>query len=327
MANSESAEAMREAAQRFLDGLGDSRRTTATYPLGDDERLDWHYVPRTRNGLSLAAMDATQATAAYRLLATGLSLHGYAAATAVVALEDVLDGIEGGHRHRHRRDYSVTVFDAPHHTDAWGWRFEGHHVSINVTVVDGEVAGTPLFLGANPAEVTTPTGHPVTRPLGAEEDVALALLAALTDDERAAAQLAPDAPDDILTTNAPRLDDLDALLGDGGADAGLRLADLAGATAADAARGLIDLHLDRLPADVAGPWHERIGRTWGDVRFAVAGEPAHRRPHYYRLVGPDLLVEYDNTQNDANHVHTVLRDPTGDFGLDLLRRHRAEHHH
>lgn len=327
MAKSESAEAMRTAARRFLDGLDDSRRTTATCPLDDDERRDWHYVPRTRNGLSLAAMDATQATAAFHLLATGLSLPGYAAATAIVALEDVLDRIEGGHRHRHRRDYSVTVFDEPHATDAWGWRFEGHHVSVNVTIVGGEVAGTPLFLGANPAEATTLTGHPVTRPLGAEEDVALALLDALTPDERAAAQLGPDAPDDILTTNAAGLDDLDALLADGGADAGLRMADLADATAAGAARSLVDLYLDRLPADVAGPWHERIERTWGDVRFAVAGDPAHRRPHYYRLVGPDLLVEYDNTQNDANHVHTVLRDPEGDFGIDLLRRHRAEHHH
>jgi hypothetical protein len=326
MANSESAEAMRTAAARFLDGLDDGARTTATFPFGDDgERRDWHYVPRTRNGLSLAAMDATQAELAYRLLATGLSLHGYAAATAIVALEDVLDRIEGGHRHRHRRDYSVTVFDEPHPTEPWGWRFEGHHVSLNVTVVGGEVIGTPLFLGANPAETTTPTGHTVTRPLAAEEDLAFALLATLDPDARRRAQLDHDAPDDVLTTNVPSLDDLDHLLGDGAADAGVRLADLTG-DAADAAQQLVHVYLDRLPPDVAGPWSQRIERTWGDVRFAVAGEPAHRRPHYYRLVGPSLLVEYDNTQNDANHVHTVLRDPEGDFGVGLLRHH-LDHDH
>src|SRR4051812_45851112 len=118
-------------------------------------------------------MDAKQEQAAYRLARAALSIPAFAAVTTIIGLEDVLDELEGRERNRHRADYSVTVFDEPG-ADAWGWRFEGHHVSINVTVVDGEVASTPLFLGANPAEVAS-----VTRPLAAEEDLALALIATL----------------------------------------------------------------------------------------------------------------------------------------------------
>ena len=324
MANSESAApAMRAAASAFLELVDDP---AARRPFEDEEeRRNWHYVPRRRNGLSLASMSSRQAKAAYELLATGLSLTGYAAATAIVALEDVLDRIEGGGRGRHRRDYSVTVFGDPAGADGgepWGWRFEGHHVSVNVTVVDGEaVAATPLFLGANPAEVLAPTGAPVTRPLAAEEDLALHLFSLLAGRERERAHVSDSAPDDILTAAAPRLDDANLPP----ADAGVRLADL-GAEARARAGDLVRLHLDRLAGPLADPWWARLRADLGDVHLAFAGEPAHRRPHYYRLLAPSLLVEYDNTQDDANHVHTVLRDPQGDFGDDLLRRHRHDHH-
>lgn len=321
MANSESAKAMRAAAIAFLEA---APAPAARRPFVDeDERRNWHYVPRRRQGLSLAAMDADQERAAFALLASGLSVSGYTTATAVVALEEVLDRLEGGGRRRHRRDYSVTVFGDPV-TDAaapWGWRFEGHHVSVNATVVGGDVALAPLFLGANPAEVVGPTGDPITRPLAAEEDVALRLLDALTPAQRDAAFVSDSAPDDILTEAVPRLDE-----GNLPERAGLRLAELDGGESRGLAEALVRLYLDRASADVARAWWTRIEPTLGDVHLAFAGEPAHRRPHYYRLLGPSLLVEYDNTQDDANHVHTVLRDPAGDFGDDLLRAHRHDHH-
>ena len=322
MPNSESTAAMRAAAEAFLERLGPEATPSARVAFADDvERRNWHYVPRERNGLSLASMTSEQAKAAYDLLASGLSLTGYAAATAIVALEDLLDRIEGGGRHRHRRDYSVTVFDQPSAKGAWGWRFEGHHVSVNVTVVDGRVAGSPLVLGANPAEVVAASGHPVVRPLAAEEDVALALLAAMPPAQREASFFGDHAPEDIVTAAAPDLT-AEGVLPD---LAGVAIGTLRG-EAADLARRLVLLYLDRLPPDVAAAWWRRIEPTLDDVRFAFAGEPGHRRPQYYRLVGPALLVEYDNTQNDANHVHTVLRDPAGDFGGDLLRDHRHDHH-
>lgn len=161
------------------------------------------------------------------------------------------------------------------------------------------------------------------RPLAGEEDLALALFAELSSGQRDDALLGPDAPDDILTTNAPTLDEVPAA-------EGVRLGTLDG-SARTAAETLVQHYLDRLPEPEAEAWWARLlspgsGTGFGDIRFAFAGEAAHRRPQYYRLAGPDFFVEYDNTQNEANHVHTVLRDPARDFGSDLLRRHRADHH-
>ena len=312
MANSESAKRMVEAANAFLaaaQGL-----TAARLPFADETaRRDWHYIPRRRAGLSFRDMDSVQEQAAYQLARSALSLPAFAAVTTIIGLEDVLDELEGGHRHRHRADYSVTVFDTPHETEPWGWRFEGHHVSINVTVAGGEIAPTPLFLGANPAEIPD-----VTRPLAAEEDLALALIAALDVSATSTARMADDAPDDILTTNAPRLDDVAGL-------EGVRLAELTGEARTRAER-LARLYVERLRTEDAAAWWRRIEPDVGDVRFAFAGTPQHRRPHYYRLAGQHLFVEYDNTQDGANHVHTVVRDPSDDFGDDLLRRHRSDHH-
>jgi hypothetical protein len=310
--NSESARRMADAANAFLEATdGDPK---ATHDFGDETaRRDWHYIPRRRAGLSFRHMDAVQAQAAYRLARTALGIEAFAAVTTIIGLEDVLDELEGRTRNRHRADYSVTVFDAPHETAPWGWRFEGHHVSINVTVVDGEVACTPLFLGANPAEI----GH-VTRPLADEEDLALALIASLDDRAATTARLADDAPDDILTTNAPRLEGIDRL-------EGVRFAELTG-DARDHAKDLVRHYVRRLHETDADGWWRRLEPDLGDVRFAFAGIPQHRRPHYYRLAGPMFFVEYDNTQDEANHVHTVLRDPTNDFGDDALRTHRRHAH-
>jgi hypothetical protein len=318
--NSDSVKNMTDAAGAFLDGLAADAADLARVRFDDaTARRDWHYIPRERAGLAFTAMDATQQKRAYQLVATGLSLPAFAAVTTIIGLEDVLSEIEGDRRRftRHRADYSVTVFDEPG-SAGWGWRFEGHHVSVNVTIVNGEVAATPLFLGSNPAEVRTPSGSAVVRPLAAEEDLALDLFAALPAAQRDAAHLGHDAPDDILTTNAPTLDELPDI-------AGVRVADLTG-TAASTATALVRHYLDRLPASEADAWWTRLLPEIGDVRFAFAGEPTHLRPQYYRLAGPAFFVEYDNTQNDANHVHTVLRDPIADFGADLLRRHRTQHH-
>ena len=319
MPNSDSVKKMTDAASALLDGL-EAAAAAARIPFDDvDARRDWHYVPRERAGLAFTEMNAAQQKLAYQLVATGLSLPAFAAVTTIIGLEDVLSEIEGEQRRftRHRADYSVTVFDEPGGV-RWGWRFEGHHVSVNVTIVDGEVSATPLFLGSNPAEVRAASGAAVVRPLAAEEDLALDLFAALPAALRDAAHLGDDAPDDLLTTNAPTLDELPDL-------AGVRVGELVG-NAATTATTLVRHYLDRLPAPEAEAWWTRLRPELGDVRFAFAGEPTHLRPQYYRLAGPGFFVEYDNTQNDANHVHTVLRDPTADFGADLLRRHRSRHH-
>jgi len=328
MDNSDSTTAMVEAANGFLDVLTQDVAPLATLDIADASRRDWHYIPRRRRGLDFVRMTAMQQKAAYALVATGLSLDAFAAVTTIVGLEDVLDQIEGGTGPRrlgrrpegwgrHRADYSVTVFGTPD-GESWAWSFEGHHVSINVTIHDGEVATTPLFLGANPAEIATSTGYAVTRPLAAEEDLALALLAALEPAQREQAMLEGDIPADILTEAAPLLEELPAL-------SGVRFAALSGSVES-LAESLVRQYLDRLPAPIADKRWATLRPHFGDVRFAFSGEAMHRRPHYYRLTGPSFFVEYDNTQDGANHVHTVLRDPDGDFGDDLLRHHRRLEH-
>jgi hypothetical protein len=236
----------------------------------------------------------------------------------IIGLEVVLADMEQqGLSSRRRPDgfprdptaYAMTIFGDPEAAGPWGVRFEGHHVSLHATVVDGALAPTPCFLGANPA-VVMHGERVVLRPLAEEEDLARELLHALPADAHRRAVIDDTAPSDIVTTNAPRVaHDLDG---------GLALADVTGDARAIAS-ALVALHVERTRTDVAPP-------SLDDLHFAWAGDREIGRPHYYRLVGPRFLVEYDNTQNDANHAHSVWRDPEGDFGDDLLRGHHATQH-
>ena len=303
---------MAEAAATFLEGLDDAQRAMATAPFDDESaRRDWHYVPRARPGASLSILTSPQRQLAMRLLSTALDTPAYASATAIMALEEVLDRIEGHAFGRHRDDYDVIVFDEPG-AERWAWRFEGHHLSVNATVVGDDVAVTPSFFGANPAELGA------VRPLAAEHDLGFALARALGDDLEQAL-LPGDVPDDIVSTNAPVLD--------GSVEpAGLALSAL-GDDAAAIARDLVRVYVNRLPSELQATAMADVERQWGDIRFAWAGAIDRRARTYYRMQGPDLLIELDNTAGgDGNHLHTVWRSRSNDFGDDLLRRHRSQHH-
>lgn len=298
------------AARAFTGGLDDVDAAAALLPFDEAERRLWAYWPTGRRGVRLADLGRDQSKAAHRLLATLLPLPAYARAVAIMGLEEVLDRIEGyaGDR-RHRDDYWVSVFGEPGR-EPWGLRFEGHHVSVHATFSGGEVRLTPLFLGANPA-VVHEQGAPVIAPLQLEERLGFDLLHSLSAEERAAAVVSDTAPDDILTRNQPRLD---GPLPDGGVPlAALR------PTAAPYARALLDVYLGRFPSGSPAPDPR-------EARFAWAGAEEPGTGHYYRIAGPRLLVELDNTQNGANHVHTVVRDPRGDFGGDLLASHYGQDH-
>ena len=226
----------------------------------------------------------------------------------VLALEEILDRREGWARGRHSEDYRVIVFGAPG-DDAWGWRFEGHHLSVSMTVAGDRVSPAPVFLGANPARVDH-AGRTVLRPLAVEEDLGHELLRSLPAAARSRAVVAGEAPYDIRSATRPVSTRL--------SPAGIARADLR-----PGERALLDqlvaVHLGRLPDELAAA----LDPAGGDVHFAWEGPPGPGTRHYYRIQAADLLIEFDNTTDDGNHAHSVLRRPHGDFGGDILAAHRA----
>ena len=303
---------MRTAAVSLLGRLDEDQRALAARPFADDAARRWlEYRPRHRPGACLAELTPAATKAAHRLLATGLSEHAYAQAMGIVALEEVLDAKERWQRGRHSGDYWVSVYGDPEDGQPWSWRFEGHHLSVTMTVAGQEVSPAPVFFGANPACVSY-AGRPVSRPLGPEEDLVRALLDALAERDRLAAVVAPLAPADIRTATSPR------------ASQGIEPLGVAASGLGPAARALLSqlaaAYLDRLPAELAGREAARLDGT--DLHFAWEGPLTPGARHYYRVQGGDLLIEYDTT-DDGNHVHTVLRRPRGDFGGDVLAAHYA----
>ncbi|HET6626700.1 MAG TPA: DUF3500 domain-containing protein [Nocardioidaceae bacterium] len=304
---------MRAEASAFLDSLYDGQREVATYDRTDPERRRWQYTPGARGGLALQDMNPAQRDRAMALVDAGLSTRGARTARAIMDLEPVLKALEErqgrpGSERRDPQHYWFAVFGDPH-ASQWGWRVGGHHLSLHFTMVGERASVTPLFFGANPARV--PDGpHEGQRVLAAEEDLARELLASLDPARRARAVVSDDAPRDILTGNAVRAQ-ITAV------PTGVDYASL-DAGSQTALRRLVDHYRGRVteppPVDL-----ER-------VTFAWAGSTGPGKGHYYAVRTDTFLLEYDNTQNDANHVHTVWRDLARDWGDDLLAGHyRAEH--
>jgi hypothetical protein len=307
---------MAEAAARWLASLDPDQRAKAAFAFPDDaERTRWYYTPTERGGLPLAEMGPTQQRLAHRLVASGLSEAGYATAATIMGLENVLDAKEGWrrgydgrtvpHRGRDPQLYFVSVFGDPG-SGPWGWRVGGHHVALNWTLAgDGRLSASPLFFGANPA-LPRLVGPGVLRPLAGEEDLGRALLASLAPDQRAKAVVSEVAPDDILERNRSRVEpgQPDGLPATGMLPQQRTLLE-----------GLVRLYLDRLPAELAAAEAAQVvGEAGERLHFAWAGPAEPGQPHYYRVQGPRLLIEYDNVQDGANHVHSVWRVPGGDFG-------------
>ena len=317
------AAAMTTAATRFLDSLTADQKKQATYPLGSEEYLHWNFIPDEafpRNGLPFKAMTEPQRKLAQDLLKSGLSDRGYQTYAAIIELENILRAIEGGRGDgrgqamaRDPSAYRFTVFGQPAATGNWGWRIEGHHVSLHFLVANGQVAAsTPSFAGSNPAEVRDGP-EKGKRILAALEDSARTLVMALDDKQRATAIINTAAPNEIVTQN--RLD-ISPLAPDG-----LRAAAMTSAQR-DLLTRVLDAYAGLMAPDIAAQRMARI-RTAGieKIGFAWAGPVERGQKHYYRVQGPSFLIEFDNTQNDGNHIHSVWRDFNGDFGRDLLREH------
>ena len=305
---------MSHAAENLLATLPADQQAALQRGFDDPERQAWHYTPGHRWGVSLAEMGRESTKSVHQLLTTVVSRAAHTRVTAITGLEDVLDESEGGKRGRHAGDYWTAVFGEPG-SHSWGWRFEGHHVSINVTVAGEEISTTPFFLGANPATVTDERGGMVSRPLAPEEDVGQAFLATLDDDQRKRAVISDAAPSDILSGDVPDASTVVGL----GALFGLPATALR-PNQVSLLRSLAALYVNRLSSELAEPILAEIDRDLPAFCFAWAGPatPAPGQPQYYRLEGPRFLAEFDNGQNSANHIHSVWREPGGDFGARLL---------
>jgi hypothetical protein len=314
MAGDQIAAQMRREAGALLRELDDQQRTLAALEFADDTARRWiEYRPLPRPGACLALMSVAGRKAAHRLLATGLSEHCFAQAMAVVSLEEVLDLQEHRAMNRHSGGYYLTVFGDPAHDDLWSWRFEGHHLSVTMTIAGDAVSPAPVFLGANPACVSY-AGRPVSRPLGLEEDLGHAVLDALGPAGRRNAVVADRAPVDLHSATCAQARQVKPL--------GVAASAL-GPTVRALIGQIMALYLDRLAEEVAA--REVAKFATGEVYFAWEGPMTRDGRHYYRVQADDLLIEFDKT--DANHAHTVLRRPGGDFGADLLAAHYRQSGH
>lgn len=322
-AHSESEEAaaehMAEAANRFLAALSPEQRQKAVYEMKADERFNWHFIPKTRNGLPMNAMTSEQQPLALALLNSGLSHQGYFKATTIMSLEQILHELEQGKGPKRDPElYFVTIFGAPGPKNTWGWRFEGHHLALNFTIVEGHhIAATPSFLGSNPAEVRVGPRKGL-RTLAAEEDLARELAKSLNEEQKRVAIYSNEAPKDIITG----ADRKARLLKPDGLPA-IRLND----AQAKLLWAIIREYVFRARPAVAEVDLRKIEKAGKEkIFFAWAGSLEKGQGHYYRVQGPTFLLEYDNTQNNANHVHAVWRDLENDFGEDLLREHYRKDH-
>ena len=323
-----SSAAMAAQATKFLESLTPEQRQQAMFAFDGDERTRWHFIPSEifpRNGLTVKQMNQVQRKLAHELLKVGLSQRGYMTATQIMELESVLAALEAATRAaaaqpprgnslvRDPERYFFSIFGTPSTQNTWGWRVEGHHLSLHFTVVNGTlVAGSPSFFGANPAELRDGPKKG-SRILGPQEDAARSLMESLDASQLENAIINTTAPDDIVTLANVTIDPL--------SPAGIPASAL---TASQRAllRKLIDVYAGYMADDIAADRLTRIEKAgWDRVAFAWAGARERGQKHYYRVQGPTFLIEYDNTQNNANHIHSVWRDFNRDFGADLLREH------
>ncbi|HEX4590649.1 MAG TPA: DUF3500 domain-containing protein [Gemmataceae bacterium] len=321
--NSPAGVRMTEAAGKFLDGLTAEQKEKAAFAFDSPERLRWNFVPLqdnqrrpTRKGLRFEEMTAPQREAALALLRAGTSDRGYQQATTIMSLESILHDLEkGGRTVRDPWWYFVTVFGTPAKSGKWGWRIEGHHLSLNYVVEDGKVAAaTPAFFGANPAAVRDGPRKGL-RAIPEVDDLARELFLSLDDSQR---QLAQQPAEMLPRKMFPEVD----------ANTATKVGEPQGVPAAKMTEPqkttldkLIHAYIERLPGDVAQSELGRMRDAGIDkVHFAFAGGTETGQPHTYRLHGPTFVAEFLNVQEDsaknpANHIHSAWRHLPKDFGL------------
>ncbi len=305
---------MARAAGAWLAALDQRQQREAQLEWTSRLRESWHYVPRSRPGVALRAMNAAQTAAAWDLLGSLLSARGLDQVRGQLTIERILGELSGSPSFRDPGNYSLVVFGDPAGSAPWAWRFEGHHLSLSVLVAPGHgVAVTPVFFGANPAHVPRGHAHGGFRLIGAEEDAAFSLIQSLDGSLRTQAVIADRSLGDIVSGPGRELD-LKRF-------EGVPLARLNEAQRGGILR-ILELYAGTMREEIAAPALAKVREAGLEaLHFAWAGSLARGRPHYFRVHGPTALIEYDNTQDGANHVHSVWIDPQALFGRDLLKAH------
>lgn len=313
------AQEMGRAANAFLKGLDKEQKAKAIFEFTDEERENWHFIPLDRKGLKLSELTPAQTHYAYALLATGLSQKGVMNATTIMSLEAILAEMENDPVKRDTQKYYIAIFGKPSgkkETGTWGWRFEGHHLSLNYTVINGNVVTTPAFFGTNPAIVKKGPRRG-TRPLGRLEDQGRALMASLKEAGKPVV-FSEKAPRDILTAQ-----DRTATMPESQGVSGKDMTDEQKKQLA----GILREFGSNARPELFNPAMKEINQSIDSLQFAWAGGLEKGDPHYFRVVGgKSFLIEYANTQNDANHAHAVWRLFNGDFGRDVLKEHVVGEH-
>ncbi len=308
------ARQMQAGARRLLAALSDVNRQRVFKPFEDRQREDWHYTPRRRPGATLKQLAAPEQAALWAFLETLLSTRGRAQVDGTIKLERILGELTGALSFRDPSNYAIVLFGDPRGPSPFAWRFEGHHLSLSGVVVPGVgLAVTPIFFGANPATVPARHSHGGFRLLGAEEDAAFGLIQSLEGSVRDRAILSQRSLGDVVA-------------GPGREDTLKRLEGVSLAALSDGQRDgvyrILELYLGTMRSEVARPAIDKVRQDGAQaLHFAWAGSQQPGRPHYFRIHGPSVLLEYDNTQSGANHVHAVWIDPIDVFGRDLLKRH------
>jgi len=315
----EVAEEIYGAARNFLAALTPEQKAKTTFPLDDKERRNWHLIPRERRGLPLKEMTPAQQHLAHGLLSAALSHRGYLQATTIMSLEAVLKDLEQGRGPvRDPELYFFSIFGEPDLKQPWGWRIEGHHLSLNFLIAGEEVSVTPSVMGSNPAEVRDGPRAGL-RVLAAEEDLGRDLVKSLDVGQRQECIISATAPPDFILGPDRPAAPLDPK--------GLSAARLNAAQQTLLHR-VVEAYVRRYRAEVADKDLSRIAAAgWDKLSFAWAGSLDRGQGSYYRVQGPTFVMEWDNTQNNANHIHTLWRDTRNDFGEDLLRQHYEDSPH
>ena len=308
-------DAVVERANVFLASLSDKQQEAATFAFEDSSRTQWHFLPLMsydRKGVSLGELTDEQDEKLFAMLEASLSAEGYDKTQKIIDLENILKVLEANNPSRDPEQYHIAFYGTPVAKGTWGFSFQGHHVALQYTFVDGKLSAAPTFLGANPAEV--PSGEKKgLRVLKDEEDLGIQLVNALTREQQAMALITANAPREIFTANASEVKALEQI--------GVTFAQLSKDNQ-KLLKKIIEEYVAIMPHEIAEiRWSKLTKAGMDQIRFAWAGPMDRTAGHYYRVQGPTFLIEFDNTQNNANHIHTVWRDFDGDFGRDLLREH------